>query len=343
MSNYKEEQNAKVSIKADNIIKDLPDFCRQYFVGRSRRISDNTKISYATQLKMFFNYLIENNSYFKKRGLKGITIEDIGNLSAFDIEEFLDYLKKPSNPTGQLSDSSVEHYIATLSSFYKYMCTHGILSNNPMSAIEHVKRTEKDVIYLDDSERERFIDSVTTVTPCKSGHISSKKTRDALRNTAIIKLFLSTGLRVSELAGLDLKDINWNDHSLSAYRKGGDLDADIFFSDEAQLALEDYLSVREEYNPQKGETALFLSGRGGKRMTIRGIEAMVGKYADKTDLNGKHITPHKLRSSFAIHRLDNNGRDVMDVKDALHHKNIQTTMIYLKKTDREIKKSNRNL
>ena len=343
MSDYKEKQNAKISIKADRIIAELPSFCRLFFVGRSRKLSDNTKISYANQLLVFFRYLISNNSYFATKGIRNITVEDMSELTVFDIEEFLADLKKPSNPNGQLSDASVEHYIATLSSFYRYMCSHKMLQDNPMIAVEHVKMKDKEVIYLDDNERARYLDTVSTVDPGKSGHVSAKKTRDSVRNIAIIKLFLSTGIRISELVGLDLGDINWTDHSITVVRKGGETDSNVFFSDEAELALKDYLAVRDEYSHTEEETALFLSSRGGGRMSVRGIEDMVKKQTEKAKLGGKKITPHKLRSSFAVHRLNNNGRDIMDVKDALHHKSIQSTLHYLAATDREIMQSNRNL
>lgn len=343
MSDYKKKQNEKLSIKADQIIKSLPPFCRDYFIGRSRIIADNTKISYANQLKLFFEYLINNNRYFGNKGMKEITLEDISILTMSDIEEFLDSLTRPGKNRGKLSDASIEHYTATLSSFFRFMCSHRYLEYNPISALERKKKKNRGIVYLNDEERDRYLETVSTVNPGKSGNTSSKKTRDSIRNIAIVKLFLSTGIRISELVGLDLNDINWSEHSITVERKGGDLDPDVFFSDEAESALKAYIEIRDEYLPKKDETALFLSSKGGNRMSVRGIEYMIKKQTAQSDVSGKHITPHKLRSSFAMHRLNNNGHDVMDVKEALHHKRIQSTMSYVEATNRITKKNNRNL
>ncbi len=366
MSKYKAENNKKLSIKTDIILNDLPPICQEFFTGKDA-LADNTKLSYATQIHTFLSYLVQERCV-PVNAISKIEVQHLAELEPKKIEEFIVYAKKNSaKKDTYLSNVTLNHYIATLNSFYRYICEHYKISYNPMSVIKSRKKDDNGVTYLNENERIRFITTAETVQPKKSGEMSDRKIRDSIRNTAIIKLFLSTGIRVSELVGLDVRDINFEEHSISVERKGGGIDHEVYFSDDAENALKEYLAIREEYipvkkapvstdkeiedetaklkaeNKEKPEPALFLSGRGGKRMTVRGIEAMIKKCTEKTDVGGKNITPHKLRSSFAMHRLEVNGRDLKDVQDCLHHKRISTTQIYLDQTSKERKKRNRNL
>ncbi len=365
MSNYKAENNKKLSIKTDIILEGLPPICHEFFTGNDD-LSDNTKLSYATQFNTFLSFLVMKK-YVPASTIKEIKVQHLVELEPKKIDEFIVYTKKNSSKKKtNLSNETLNHYIAALSSLYRYICDYYKCSYNPMSIIKNRKRNDNGVTYLKDSERERFITIAETVEPKKSGELSDKKIRDSIRNTAIIKLFLSTGIRVSELVGIDIKDINFEEHSVSVDRKGGSKDNEVYFSDDAENALKEYLAIRDEYIPKKKapksaeeeiaeetdkvkpvkkeepEPALFLSGRGGKRMTVRGVEAMIKTCTKKAKV-GKNITPHKLRSSFAMHRLENNGFDLKDVQDALNHKRITSSMRYIDQTSKERKKRNRNL
>jgi len=345
MSNYKKEHFKELNEKSKIIIAGLPEACKDFFVAMEDSISKNTKLSYATQLKIFFSYMVENNSYLKTKGMRNISLDDINMIKPKDIEQFLYDLEEFTGAKKEIAVSTKNHYIATLSSFFKYLYSHEYIDHDPVSAVRRKKNKKKRVVYLDDNERKEFIDTVSTVPKSRSGHISAKKTRDTIRNTAIVKLFLSTGIRVSELVGLDVNDINWNEHSITVDRKGGDRDPDVFYSDEAEIALKDYMTVRDEYKHDEKEPALFLSSKTASRMSVRGIQNMVEKIAKTADIGEKKdkLSVHKLRSSFAAHRLANNGQDLMDVKNALNHESIESTMHYVPSKTREERRKNRNL
>ena len=364
MSNYKKQQDAARNLRTAEITKDLPEFCREYLKGRLK-IMSNTKLSYALQLRAFLTYLIEKGVVKGKCDIREITLDEVCALRKSDIVDFVEYLKikngeahqkklremrekgipitlKDKEPPKECSDTTINHYLATLGAFYKSVCSD-YQYPNPMAGLERMKATQNSVIYLTDEERDRYLDTAFNVEPLKNGKLSDKKIRDSIRNVAIIKLFLSTGVRISELVGLDVNDLNFEQHSMKVDRKGGDKQNEVFFSDDAEAALREYLDVRSEYRPDKDEPALFLSNKSGTRITVRGVEAMIEKQTRGTDVNGKKITPHKLRSSFAMHRLENNGRDLKDVQDALHHAHLSSTEHYLAETNKSIQKHNRNL
>ena len=150
--------------------------------------------------------------------------------------------------------------------------------------------------------------------------------KNRARDYAILTLFLDTGLRVSELVGINISDLNFERHAVSVIRKGGNQQY-IYFSDQTEQILRDYLDVRHMYRPVDDEDALFLS-KLGKRLSAKSIQVMVKKYAtsalpDKMD----KITPHKLRSTFATDMFQATG-DIKLVSEQLGYTNFNTTTIY---------------
>ena len=155
------------------------------------------------------------------------------------------------------------------------------------------------------------------------------------RDTAICTVFLDTGIRVSELVGMNIKDINFGRHGIKVYRKGGNFDT-VYMSDHAEEILQDYLqNARDSYKPDKSEQAVFLN-RDGARMSVRSVEKLVKKYMnssvpDKAD----RITPHKLRTTFAENMLQKTG-DVEKVQKLMGHSSISSTMHYVTSTEEAI-------
>jgi site-specific recombinase XerD len=161
-----------------------------------------------------------------------------------------------------------------------------------------------------------------------------------VRDEALLILFLGTGIRVSELVGLDLQDINFRENAIRVHRKG-DYDAIVYFGDEVSRALKSYLEERKMIIPKSGsENAFFLSLQKS-RITVRAVEKLVQKYASRvTSL--KKITPHKLRSTYGTNLYKASG-DIYLVADVLGHKDVNTTRKHYAAMDEDRRKSAVNM
>lgn len=332
---FKQETQNRYHRKLDAILKELPDFCRTYFIGRENRLSEVTAVSYAYNLQMFFAYLHENNSYFGSREIKTYRLDDLEKLDSGDIEEFLHWMRYHTGKDGREchnSEMTIQHYISAISALYKYFVKRDLLPRNPVDAIDRAKRVKKKVIRLEGDEKSDFrkvVDSGEGLTGRQA--VFHEKNRE--RDMAIYEVFLTTGMRISELVGINLTDVDLKAHTIGITRKGSNFQL-IYISDRCTELLSQYLAVRGKYRPDRDEPALFLSNRG-KRISVRSVELMTKKYVSvalpqKTD----RITPHKLRSTYATDMLRRTG-DLELVSELLGHSNIATTQIYARYDDRK--------
>lgn len=183
------------------------------------------------------------------------------------------------------------------------------------------KLHESEIIRLDSDEVERLLDEVESGDNLTK---SQKKYHDKtkLRDTALLTLLLGTGMRVSECVGIDINDVDFKNSGIKVRRKGG-YEAIVYFGDEVEIALLNYLEYRNTIKPVAGhENALFLSLQN-KRISVRSVENLVKKYSGLiTTL--KHITPHKLRSTYGTNLYKETG-DIYLVADVLGHKDVNTT------------------
>ncbi len=217
---------------------------------------------------------------------------------------------------GGLKKKTQNYYLIALRNFLKYLAWRGIESL-PAERIELAKTPERDLDLIS-------IDELSRLLAAPEG--SDIK---ALRDRAILELLFSTGLRVSELAGLNLDTIDLKKDEFSVRGKGEKVRL-VFLSDSAKRALKNYLDKREGVNE-----ALFVNFRNGERLTPRSIERLAKYYAIKAGIS-KKVTPHVLRHSFATDLLMN-GADLRSVQALLGHANISTTQIYTHLTDRALK------
>ncbi len=348
MSDYKKEKNYEVRQKANAIIKELPDYVYDYFLEREIRLSAMSIYSYANQLHTFFQFIHDNNPALKNTELRCITLDDLNMLNDRDIVEFLHYLRNypvkgedGSVKFVECSPVTIQHYTVALNTFFKYLVVRKMIKTNPIELIERSRLPKKEVIYLDNDSKHLFMDSVETGEGLSKTQAKFHK-KNGARDFAMINVFLSTGIRVSELVGMDIKDINFNKHSINVYRKGGNFDV-VYFSDKAEYYLKQYLDVREDiYHPSDTENAVFLN-RDGKRISVRSVELMVKKYINASvPSEGKRITPHKLRSTYAETMLKATGGDIEKVQKLLGHSSITSTTRYVNSTEEE-KEAVRNL
>lgn len=322
-NNYHEEQNRQNILKMRAVLETLPFFCKTYFRGIEEYTSSRTRLAYAYDLRLFFEYLQEHNPVCAKLEMKDIPLEVLDRLTRIDIEEYLEYMSLYEKEGREITNDErgKERKLAALRSLYNYFYQSELLKNNPASLVPMPKKHEKEIIRLEPNEVAILLDQVEDGTKLTKKELEyHKKTR--VRDVALLTLLLGTGIRVSECVGLDIQDVNFDVGGIKIRRKGG-YEAVIYFGEEVETALLDYMEERNHIIPVEGhENALFLSLQN-RRMAVRSVENLVKKYASRVTTL-KKITPHKLRSTYgtALYRETN---DIYLVADVLGHKDVNTT------------------
>jgi len=323
------------------LIKELPHFCGDFFRGIEPRTSSRTRIAYAYDLKVFFDFLQKENPVIRKIDMKEIPLDFLNTLRVIDIEEYMEYLKYRFNDRNQEvtnKERGIMRKISSLKSFYNYYYRNERLQNNPAALIQLPKLHEKEIIRLDVDEVALLLDEVEkgeSLTEKQKAYHEKTKVRDL----ALLTLLLGTGIRVSECVGLDLNDIDFKNGGIRIHRKGGK-EVTVYFGSEVEDALLDYLEERNQMIPEGGsENALFLSMQK-KRIAVRSVENLVKKYSRLvTPL--KKITPHKLRSTYGTALYKETG-DIYLVADVLGHSDVNTTKKHYAALEDERRRSARN-
>jgi len=282
-----------------NLIKDYLEYL-EIEKGRSIKTIENYK-RYLLKLLQF---------------VKPLNPEDI---QESNIKEFRLFLNRKG-----LSLKTQNYYLISLRGFLKYLTKQGIKSLPP-EKIELAKLKEREITFLTDEEIERLLNAP------RGNDLYS------LRDKAILETLFSTGLRVSELCGLNRDKVNLETQEFSVRGKGGKIRI-VFLSESAKNALKNYLERREDLDP-----AIFIRiPRRQKyqkyenlRLTPRSIERIIKKYAAEAGIV-KNIVPHTLRHSFATDLLKSSG-NLRAVQEILGHQNISTTQIYTHYTKKELK------
>lgn len=228
--------------------------------------------------------------------------------------------------------------MSSLKSFYNYFFRNERIQTNPAALVKLPKLHEKEIVRLEIDEVARLLDLVEdgdSLTERQKAY--HKKTR--VRDLALMTLLLGTGIRVSECIGLNLNDVDFNVDGIRIHRKGGK-EVIIYFGDEVELALRDYMEERRHIVPAPGnEEALFLSMQK-KRLNVRSVENLVKKYAQAA-APLKKITPHKLRSTYGTNLYRETG-DIYLVADVLGHADVNTTKRHYAALEDERRRSARN-
>ncbi len=321
--NYHDQININNDLKLREMLKELPRFCMTFFRGIEYTTSSRTRIAYAYDLGVFFNYIKDTNPAYADIEINHFSIDILNKITVDDIEEYLDYLKVYSKNSSEHTnrEKGIKRKLSSLKSFYNYFFCNQIIEDNPAAKVRMPKLHESEIIRLDSDEVERLLDEVESGDNLTK---SQKKYHDKtkLRDTALLTLLLGTGMRVSECVGIDINDVDFKNSGIKVRRKGG-YEAIVYFGDEVEIALLNYLEYRNTIKPVAGhENALFLSLQN-KRISVRSVENLVKKYSGLiTTL--KHITPHKLRSTYGTNLYKETG-DIYLVADVLGHKDVNTT------------------
>lgn len=319
--------------KLDKALEVLPSFLRQYFLGVESVTSPLTRLNYATDLLIFFDFVA--NKYDSTP--INLTIDVLNELSAIDIEMFLSYLSS--------FDYNGEHHVcnekakarklASIRSMYKYFFNKDLIIANTAAKVATPKLHEKEIIRLDNKEIKDLL-SVAETGDGLTEHQKNYQKNTSVRDVALLTLFLGTGIRISELVGLNIEDIFFDTNSFIVTRKGGNKTI-LYFTDEVKEELEKWLIIRrEDKKIKKTERALFTSLRGD-RLSVRAVQELVKKYA-KVITPLKKITPHKLRSTFGTKLYRETG-DIYVVADYLGHKDINTTKKHYAAISDDIRKN----
>jgi len=322
---YYEQSYIDNTLRLREVLRELPPFVRDYFRAIEPSTSAKTRISYAYDLRVFFNFLIDNNPIYRDYSLTQFTFKDLENIEPIDVEEYLEYLKvyKSEDKLITNAERGIARKFSSLSSFYRYLYRHKYIAKNPTVFVDKPKIHEKAIIRLDIDEVALLLDYVESCGDQLTGQKKVYYEKTRTRDLAILTLLLGTGIRVSECVGLDIDDVDFKNNGITVTRKGGNQMV-VYFGDEVQNALENYLETsRAATTPLSGhENALFLSTQR-RRIGVQAVENMVKKYAKQVTPN-KKITPHKLRSTYGTNLYKETG-DIYLVADVLGHKDVNTT------------------
>ena len=271
-----------------------------------RNVSAHTLRNYESDLQQFFNFLAPADEKGKRRPPP---VEQIDHLT---IREWLATLH-----SDQKKKTSIARKLAALRTFFQFLVREGMLELNPAKLVATPRKEKKLPVHLSIEDAIRFIETPDAETDLGK------------RDRAILELLYATGVRVSELVSLNLRDIDFKNRLLRVFGKRRK-ERIVPFGEPAVRAVQDYLSVREKFLANapvsKRDAQPLILNYQGTRMTTRSVGRLVEKYIRMCA--GIHdISPHALRHSFATHLLDS-GADLRDIQELLGHARLSTTQIY---------------
>ncbi len=310
--------------------KELPMACTDFFRSIAQTTSPLTRLAYAYDFRLFFQYLTRENPFFADVEPRFFTDADFRRIHKRDIIGYQEYLMQyyvTDESSGESTvvrnhELGIMRKLCSLRSLFDYLYKNGNIDANITSLVELPKVHDKPILRLEADEMQKMLDAVSTgdgLTDRQQKYLAFTRSRDI----AMLLLFLGTGIRVSECVGLDVDDLDFDLNAFLVTRKGGDQSI-LYFPDQVAEALRTYLSERSKIQPQEGhENALFLSMQK-RRITQRAVENMVKKYALIAAPLKKRISPHKLRSTFGTNLYQETG-DIYLVADVLGHADVNTT------------------
>lgn len=295
---YHEQKDVENILRLREVLTTLPPFCRDYFRAIDTTTTTKTRISYAYDIRIFFQFLLDENPAFKNYKMTDFTVDVLDQIKALDLEEYQEYLKvyQAGEKTETNGERGLKRKISALRSFYAYFYKREMIETNPTVLIDVPKIHDKSIIRLDTDEVALLLDYIEHCGDQLTGQkrVYYEKTKE--RDLAIVTLLLGTGIRVSECVGLDIEDVDFKNNGIKVTRKGGN-EMVVYFGPEVEKALKRYIEVRENIIPLEGhEHALFYSAQR-RRIGVQAVENLVKKYASQITTT-KKITPHKLRSTY---------------------------------------------
>lgn len=333
MSDFLNERNKKCVNGISKNLENLPDYCLDYILSMENNTSFLTRLNYSQDLSIFFDYLAKNK--FNKQ-VSNITYDDLNSLKSRDLEMFLSYvgLYEINGKQYVNGEKGKARKLASIRSFFKYLFKNDKIQSDVALKISTPKIHSKPIIRLEVDEVCKLINEAENPQSLTNRQKAFNK-HTSLRDVAILSLFLGTGIRVSELVGINVKDVDFENNCFKVTRKGGN-QVILYFSDEVRSALLNWLDLRDVIMENSDEQALFVSLQK-KRMCVRAVEKLVKKYSQIASPL-KKISPHKLRSTYGTNLYRETG-DIYVVAEVLGHKDVNTTKKHYAAMSEDIRRS----
>jgi site-specific recombinase XerD len=325
-------------MECEAIQKELPSFLRSYFTYLKGNVLPMTRLAYLHDIRFFMYYLINETDLTKAELPEKITSDEFNDITAADINLFIDYCRKYMVDDGatvtvyENSNRSLARKKSSVSVLFKQLYREGIIENNITDGFDPIrvaKPGEREIKALQDDEVMIMLDAVSNGTGLTDHErIYWEKTK--MRDKAILVLFVTYGLRLSELQQLNLSSFNFMREEFKIYRKRGK-ESIMPLNRSVNIVLDDYINNERKTvisRDEAADDALFLSLQG-KRMTERAIRELVKKYTSIA-LNTSRkagYSPHKLRATAAT-SLIGRGNSIYDVAALLDHEQVTTTQLY---------------
>lgn len=339
---YRTETETKQKDNIDYILSVLPDYITSYINHIQFTTTPLTRLGYLRDILLFMEYVLDAapNNY---TNLREIELSCLESLSLDFINSYLGYLSHYEK-NGKLytnNRDSIRRKLSALRNLYAFLFANDYIHTNILPKVKIPKSEKKEIIRLDHNESKELLNTVEK----GRGKMTDKQLdyykKYALRDIAIINILIGTGIRVSELVGLDISDINEEHFSLKVIRKGNKEDI-VFYSDDIADIISDYLVYRKTLMPaEESKNALFLSSRMS-RISVRAVELLVKKYSQRANIiQYEKITPHKLRATYGTNLYESTG-DLYLVADVLGHSSVETTRKHYAELTSKRKFTNRN-
>ncbi len=331
---YRTSVDEKRMLMIRSLLSDLPRSCGDFIRNITATTSTLTRLAYVYDFGIFFRYIQQECARLGGKEPALYTDEDLSLLTGRDIEGYVEYLttyyKNIQNENGEFIDSKlytnhecgIMRKLSSLRSFFEYLFQRERIPGNIATLVPLPKLHQKPILRLEEEEAAKMLRACLEGDELTERQKSYQKIT-VLRDYAILMVFLGTGIRVSECVGLNIEDVDFEQNAFLVTRKGGNA-VILYFPDEVADALKNYIAQRETIEILPGhESALFLSLQR-RRITQRAVENLVKKYALIAAPLKKHLSPHKMRATYATNLYRETG-DIYLVADALGHSNVNTT------------------
>jgi integrase/recombinase XerC len=337
MSDYSKQADAENERKITALLQELPQFAKLYFDDARRSKLPRTRLGYARDLAHFFGWL-QSTAGFRGMDLRTAPPTILERLTFEDFEEYKSTMEYSSRTDARgrpllAENTTLARRLSALRSFMAFYYKIGAIKTNPAMYVSMPKIASREIIALDAEDVDLIMQTAHSTAGLTKNQIVRRKLTEK-RDIAILMTLLGTGIRVSELVGLDTKSVDFRNGMITVTLKGGN-DGHSYFGAEVESALRDYVeNGRPRLKPAVDDDALFLSVRH-QRMTVRAVELLVKDYTERAGIaNADRITPHKLRATYGTQLYERSG-DIKLVASTLHHKSIETTSKHYVKDSEE--------